>query len=109
MPVTVARKRYDDDGMRRLVRCLREDFRASGEADTHGWCFERCQNNKRRACRELGISYDIRGTRGEGNREERHGGNAARPRPRWEPTGARSSRKGPRFGAHTDPERLSGL
>ena len=38
-------------------RCARASRCARGEAATRGWCYERCGNNKRQACRELGISY----------------------------------------------------
>ena len=77
----------------------RESMRAWGSR--YAWLvYERCGNNKRQACRELGISYDSNGTRGEGKAEERDGANNARTCLPQEPTRNRSSRKGPLFGRH---------
>ena len=48
---------------------------------------ERCDNNKRQACRELGISYDIGWGGGEGNRVESLGnwrGRLLGGRSQWE-------------------------
>ncbi len=60
---------------------------------------ERCENNKRRTCRELGISYDRRGSGGEGKRGESHGKRVGERDPRQEGKGADVSQKGPHSGA----------
>ena len=60
---------------------------------------ERCDNNKRQTCRELGISYDIKRRGKVGRRQEAHGAERITPCFEWEQRGKICSRKGPQLGA----------
>ena len=81
----------------------RESMRAWGSRYAR-LVYERCGNNKRQACRELGISYDSNGTRGEGKVEERDGANNARILPPTGTDGKQIDPEGATFRGHTDPD-----